>query len=212
MEGYKLKKILLIFSIVISITLVGCSKTISKEKDSKEEKSYNGNTENLDLEDIEEEKDDYLFPSDKEYIESSDIEGKSKEDLAFMRNEILARHGYIFKDNKYRDYFESKSWYKEDKNFSENILNAIEKKNIEFLKKVENPNISDNKEITLDEASKIARYFMYDNIEGSCYIYDEFKGKDGWIFSVTYPDEPEADDDAIQVYSNGKVGWSTEVD
>jgi len=27
----------------------------------------------------------------------------------------------------------------------------------------------------------VARYFIYENVDGSCYIYDEFVGRNGYI-------------------------------
>jgi hypothetical protein len=36
---------------------------------------------------------------------------KSKRELDLIRNEIFARHGYIFQTSKYRDYFNDQSWY-----------------------------------------------------------------------------------------------------
>ncbi len=98
--------------------------------------------------DIKEEKippsEEYIFPnSDVEYLTDTDIEGLSAEELSLARNEIIARHGRIFTDEKYKSYFESKSWYegtvepdKFDANY-EDELNDIEKANIELIKKYE---------------------------------------------------------------------------
>lgn len=54
-----------------------------------------------------------------------------------MRNEILARHGYVFKKEVYRDYFSGKSWYSEDPDFDYNSLNAVEMENVETIKRLE---------------------------------------------------------------------------
>lgn len=54
----------------------------------------------------------YLFPgSDSAYIDPEELSGCTDSQLAYIRNEIFARHGYIFKTDKYNNYFESKSWY-----------------------------------------------------------------------------------------------------
>ena len=45
-------------------------------------------------------------------LTEEDVKGKTKHELRIMRNEIYARHGYIFKDPILRDYFMQKSWYK----------------------------------------------------------------------------------------------------
>ncbi len=40
-----------------------------------------------------------------------DVENMLEEELAFMRNEIYARHGYSFKDKAMRSAFDTTSWY-----------------------------------------------------------------------------------------------------
>lgn len=50
-------------------------------------------------------------------------------------NEIYARNGYIFKSEVLQAYYESKSWYTADVNFSVSTLNAYEKSNVSLLKK-----------------------------------------------------------------------------
>lgn len=53
---------------------------------------------------------DYIFKaSDKEYLTEDDVRGMSKEQLALARNEIFARHGYVFNDEQYKKYFSAKS-------------------------------------------------------------------------------------------------------
>jgi hypothetical protein len=60
----------------------------------------------------------------------------SIQDLNIMRNEIFAVHGYIFSSPKYQKYFEAKKWYKPLSTNIEDKLSAIEKANIQFLKKM----------------------------------------------------------------------------
>lgn len=63
---------------------------------------------------------DYILPeSDRAYITKTDIEGFSKEDLRFAKNELYARHGYIFNSKDLNDYFENYSWYKKKYNPTE---------------------------------------------------------------------------------------------
>lgn len=50
------------------------------------------------------------------------------------RNEIFARHGYVFKTAEMKDYFERQGWYKPNKRFSVESLNDVEKRNVEYLK------------------------------------------------------------------------------
>ncbi len=74
-----------------------------------------------------------------QYLTDSYLQNISKHDLKIMRNEIFARHGYIFKKNGLMDnYFSQQEWYKPKyKNINEK-LTQIEKTNIELIKKYEN--------------------------------------------------------------------------
>jgi len=54
-----------------------------------------------------------------------------------IRNKIYARHGYIFQNQKWADYFAKMPWYKPDPNFSLESLNSIEKRNIGYILKLE---------------------------------------------------------------------------
>lgn len=69
-----------------------------------------------------------------------DISHLSLLELKILRNEIFARHQYVFKDERLSDYFlENYTWYKPDYNSENNIkLNAIEKQNINLFSKHEN--------------------------------------------------------------------------
>jgi hypothetical protein len=80
---------------------------------------------------------DYIFPSDSQYIAYAQLANYSKEQVALMRNEIYARHGYMFKRNDYQNYFGSKYWYNPNPNFSEKSFNAVEKENIKTIKAYE---------------------------------------------------------------------------
>ncbi len=51
---------------------------------------------------------------------------KDRKRLARMRNEIFARHGYVFKSTSYRDLFNSQPWYKKNPRFSPKSLTLEE--------------------------------------------------------------------------------------
>jgi len=70
-------------------------------------------------------------------LTNSDIAGLSKWQLKIMRNEIYARHGYIFKTDDMRSYFNQQSWYSPQYEDISTFLSKIEKANIEFIKKHE---------------------------------------------------------------------------
>lgn len=80
---------------------------------------------------------DYIFPSDTQYITESDLSWRTKDEIVLMRNEIYARHGYIFNMEKFKAYFGAKSWYSPNPNFSTKMFNKIEQANIDFIVKYE---------------------------------------------------------------------------
>ncbi|KGN03311.1 hypothetical protein Z969_01575 [Clostridium novyi A str. 4570] len=60
----------------------------------------------------------YIVPdSDSRYLSEAELQQYDKYTLGLIRNEIYARHGYIFGDNRYRDYFSKKNWYVPDPSF-----------------------------------------------------------------------------------------------
>ena len=80
----------------------------------------------------------FLLPDSDVYLYSADeLEIYDSETLALMRNEILARHGYVFKKAVYQEYFSAQSWYEENPDFSYDDLNAVEMENVETIKSLE---------------------------------------------------------------------------
>jgi hypothetical protein len=83
-----------------------------------------------------------LFPyASNEIINIEELELMSSEDLDIMRNEIFAIHGYDFKSNKWREYFNSQNWYNPSNYFSIEHFSEIERKNIDLILKVSKSNI-----------------------------------------------------------------------
>lgn len=83
---------------------------------------------------------DYILPqSDSVYLTLQDIEGLTREELFYGRNEIYARHGRKFLDDNIQAYFNEKSWYTplyEAEYFDahqDSFFNDYEKKNAEFI-------------------------------------------------------------------------------
>lgn len=74
-----------------------------------------------------------LSNSGSTQIDSKDLEELDPWELTLARNEIYARHGYIFRNEELRKYFQTKKWYKPRENFSDEDLNEIEKDNIKFI-------------------------------------------------------------------------------
>ncbi len=70
----------------------------------------------------------------------ADIADMSLWQLSIARNEIYARHGYIFNDKDLRSYFQAQSWYSgyvPAAEFDTSVLSATEKYNIAFIKSYE---------------------------------------------------------------------------
>ena len=85
---------------------------------------------------------EYIFPdSDKKYLSEDEIRTKTVDEILIGRNEVFARHGYIFTDENLKKHFESTSWYKgtipAEQFNSDQVFNDFEKKNVEFIKQVE---------------------------------------------------------------------------
>ena len=86
---------------------------------------------------------EYIFPdSDKKYLSEDEVRSVDESQLSLGRNEIFARHGYIFNDDSINQYFKGKSWYQgtvpADQFDMDSVFNDFEKKNVELIKKVEN--------------------------------------------------------------------------
>ena len=83
----------------------------------------------------------FVFPdSANKYLSEDEIRKVDVDKMNIGRNEIYARHGYIFTDEEMKQYFENQQWYRERvtaDQFKEDVFNSFEKKNIELIKKVE---------------------------------------------------------------------------
>lgn len=66
-----------------------------------------------------------------------DVAYLNKDELNIMRNEIFARHGFIFKTEKMIEYFIKQSWYRPMYSDVNASLTTIEQKNIQFIKSFE---------------------------------------------------------------------------
>ena len=67
----------------------------------------------------------------------SDLELLNSDGLRLTRNEIYARHGRMFNDQILQDYFNNQDWYSPQyapDHFDEDMLNHIEKYNMELIR------------------------------------------------------------------------------
>ncbi len=74
----------------------------------------------------------------KTVLTKDKIENFYKGDLEVIRNSIYARHGYSFKNRKMRYIFDRIDWYMPIHTDIRKKLTAIEKKNIDLIKRYEN--------------------------------------------------------------------------
>jgi hypothetical protein len=85
--------------------------------------------------------DDYILPdSDTKKLTSSDLAGLDADELELARNEIYARAGRRFNTDYIQDYFDDKWWYVgtiEPEDFTEDMLNDVEKYNVNFIRNYE---------------------------------------------------------------------------
>lgn len=70
-------------------------------------------------------------------LTSEDLAGKALWELKIMRNEIFARHGYKFKTEEMREYFNKQEWYEPKYDDVKSKLTEIENANIKMIKQYE---------------------------------------------------------------------------
>lgn len=76
----------------------------------------------------------YIIPdSEWKELTESDLKGFTAKELTYARNEIYARHGYVFKADELNNYFNTMSWYYPDSSFS-GELSSIEQKNANLIR------------------------------------------------------------------------------
>jgi lipoprotein-anchoring transpeptidase ErfK/SrfK len=80
--------------------------------------------------------DGYLLPD--RALSADDLEGISRNDLRYARNEIFARHGYIFRDRALAAYFSGRSWYApRTRDTSRLRLSPVEQANLQIILRME---------------------------------------------------------------------------
>jgi len=86
----------------------------------------------------------YNYGKDEMYLEArinplqkAALASYSADELAYLRNEIFARHGHTFKTEAMKTYFANHNWYKAVINDVTEYLNETEKANIQLIKSME---------------------------------------------------------------------------
>ncbi len=70
-------------------------------------------------------------------LDNACLKSYKKSTLRLMRNEILARHGYVFEDEDLKEYFSKQPWYKPAKSNDGIELSFIEKLNVGLIENAE---------------------------------------------------------------------------
>lgn len=72
-----------------------------------------------------------------EALTLNDLEGLSPTNLRVLRNTIFARHGRGFNSTNLQRYFDEKTWYQYNPNYSDTDLTYIDRENIDVLRRAE---------------------------------------------------------------------------
>ena len=119
------------------------SENIDKENEEQDSTTDNNSLSETDSENAsnnensDENSSEYILPdSSVRYLSADYVKGLTKDQIKLAINEIYAKHGRIFTDSYYNNYFSSKSWYEGSvsaDDFDESVLNEYEKANIDLL-------------------------------------------------------------------------------
>ena len=78
----------------------------------------------------------FVIPdSSTRYLTEDDLMGLTSDELEIARNEIYARHGYIFVSNEWKDFFVGRYWYTPTS--KDVTLNNVEEYNVSMILKEE---------------------------------------------------------------------------
>ena len=85
-------------------------------------------------------------------IDSAEICEMTSADLRLLRNEIFARHGYIFKSPELIDFFTKFGWYQPNLTYDQinKVLTEIDRYNISLIKSVEREKVEPDLTTSLD--------------------------------------------------------------
>lgn len=79
----------------------------------------------------------FKINASKQKLTEKDLKNLRKLDLQIIRNTVFARHGYSFKKETYRNFFENADWYVPVSNNVDADLTPLEKENVALLARLE---------------------------------------------------------------------------
>lgn len=114
-----------------------------------------------------------LFYTDMKYYSAEDFADVPALVIHIAKNEIYARHGYVFNKKDLQEYFMGCIWYtpaRESKDFNDSILNEFEKENIKLLSGLDR----------YTEGQKAFEWTdkMKETLETMCYTVPDFSGEE----------------------------------
>lgn len=75
----------------------------------------------------------FTINASKKALTEKDIKNLKKLDLEIIKNAVFARHGYSFKKETYRQFFDNQDWYVPVSNNVDTELTPLEKENVALL-------------------------------------------------------------------------------
>lgn len=75
----------------------------------------------------------FKINASKQKLSEKDLKNLRKLDMEIIKNSVFARHGYSFKKQTYRNFFEQTDWYIPVSNNVDNQLSPMEKENVALL-------------------------------------------------------------------------------
>lgn len=75
----------------------------------------------------------FKLNASKQKLAEKDLKNLRKLDLEIIKNSVFARHGYAFKKQTYRNFFEQTDWYIPVSNNVDSDLSPMEKENVALL-------------------------------------------------------------------------------
>ncbi|HEX8688451.1 MAG TPA: YARHG domain-containing protein [Pyrinomonadaceae bacterium] len=73
----------------------------------------------------------------KQAVARAQVEALDLWDLRMLRGVVFGRHGRVFKDRDIQGYLKEQAWYKPNPNFSNSMLNATERANLDLIRELE---------------------------------------------------------------------------
>lgn len=138
---------------------------------------------------------DYIFKDiNTRFLSYYELKNLDVNTLAYARNEIYARHGYVFKEDMFRSYFKDRSWYKENPDFNasdDSQLNKYEKANRDLICKV--------------EQEKNSKYIPISSPMDGSYSYFEYNKHNVPKYQLALAIKKESDSKVLLTIASGMI-------